>query len=196
MAKIGFNSGGVHLTCVGPRGRSKYTPAYAKWTDMMARCYLPSLQARNPTYRGCTVEAEWHDFQVFAEWFYSQDQYADNLQLDKDILTENNKVYGAETCCLVPQRINLLTVRKGAKTRGPLPVGVSLQTSGGNYMAKYRREGVQTYLGTFKTKEEAFDKYKQAKEAYIKFLVEGEYSQILPVKIRNALLNYKVLITD
>lgn len=191
---VGYNSGGKHKTAIGARAVSRAPKVYKVWQDMLERCYSAKYQERVVAYRGCTVDPRWHDYQVFAEWYTTQDHYAEKLQLDKDILFEGNRVYGPDTCCLVPQRINSLTTRKNSSVRGDLPVGVSRQPVGGNYMAKFRREGKQVYLGTFKTPEEAFYAYKAAKEAYI-IEVVAQYPD-LPEKVKEALLAYRVLITD
>ena len=53
----------------------------------------------------------------------------------------------------------------------------------------------QLHLGFFKTVEDAFCAYKSAKEAYIKELAQ-KYITRIDVRAYNALMNYKVEITD
>ena len=45
------------------------TEHYKSWSRMMARCYSEATQDRQPTYKGCSVDPIWHNFQNFAEWF-------------------------------------------------------------------------------------------------------------------------------
>jgi len=66
---------------------------------MLERCHSPQMLKKNPTYIGCSVCSEWHDFQVFCEWFY--DNYIEGYHLDKDIKVDNNKIYSPETCLFV-----------------------------------------------------------------------------------------------
>ena len=51
------------------RVKGKDTKAYTTWRNMLERCYCPKYKERHPTYKGCTVAKEWHNFQEFAEWY-------------------------------------------------------------------------------------------------------------------------------
>ena len=66
---------------------------------MIERCYDEKFQIRNPTYIGCTVCDEWHNFQNFAIWMSNQDH--EGKQLDKDINSKSDKRYGPDTCLFV-----------------------------------------------------------------------------------------------
>lgn len=82
-----------------PSINSKLTKIYKTWKSMLQRCYDKKCQARQPTYLGCSVVYEWHNFQNFAEWMSKQDY--EGKQLDKDIKVKGNKVYGPDTCMFV-----------------------------------------------------------------------------------------------
>ena len=56
-------------------------------------------------------------------------------------------------------------------------------------------KGKPEHLGCFKTEIEAFNAYKQAKEAFVKELANKWKSQIDP-RAYNALMNYEVNIDD
>jgi hypothetical protein len=65
------------------------------------------------TYQDVFVCEEWHNFQVFAKWFY-ENYYkilGEIMNLDKDIIKKGNKIYGPEYCAFVPQTINKLLVK-------------------------------------------------------------------------------------
>lgn len=82
--------------------------AYQKWRNMLVRCYDDSYQEKNPSYKGCSVRADWHDFQNFAQWF--EDNYpknGDRYELDKDIKIKGNRVYGPDTCMFVTKQENV-----------------------------------------------------------------------------------------
>lgn len=91
--------------------RSKSSDAYQKWKNMLERCYSELYQKKRPTYIGCTVCDEWHNFQNFAEWYYKNK--TDGYDLDKDIKISGNKTYSPDTCLFVTKREN--TVHAHAK---------------------------------------------------------------------------------
>ena len=85
--------------------KGKETKVYTTWKNMLNRCYNPDYHKKYPTYIGCTVTKDWHNFQVFAEWF--DEHYIEGYHLDKDIKDSGNKVYGPETCIFVTQSDNI-----------------------------------------------------------------------------------------
>ena len=90
---VGCLGEGPHRSMVSYRA----TKPYVHWLAMMHRCYLPAAQARKPSYVGCVVAPEWHNFQNFAQWFETTYPGGD-YQLDKDTLVAGNRVYGPTTC--------------------------------------------------------------------------------------------------
>ena len=198
LYNIGYIGEGSYNTKFG----SKHTIQYDCWKNMMNRCYDEKSLKNNPTYKDCKVCEEWHNFQNFAKWF-DENYYEINSQtmhLDKDILQKGNKIYSPETCVFVPQRINKLFTKSNA-TRGDLPIGViyrkdknknTFQSQCSIYdKDKYKPK----HLGYYNTPEEAFYKYKEFKENYIKEVAE-EYKDVIPVKLYEAMINYVVEITD
>lgn len=173
----------------------KPTKCYKTWINMLKRCYDSKFQEKHPTYKGCTVCPEWHNFQVFAEWYYSHVYEVGNerMSLDKDILKKGNKVYSPDTCVFVPQFINTLFT-KSNKTRGKYPLGVT--KNGNNFQAQLNKgNGKHIYLGTYTTANEAFQAYKMAKEKYIKEVAE-EYKLLIPHELYQAMVAYEVDIND
>lgn len=161
---------------------------------MLHRCYYKKELERHPTYRGCTVCDEWLRLSGFVPFWEAN--YRPKYELEKDILVKGNKVYGPDTCCFVPRRINILfTNRK--RFRGELPVGVSVSENGLKYKAAYDRNGKSTLIGQFDTPEHAFLAYKKAKEEYIKEVAQEYYnSGKIDKKVYEALLRYQIEITD
>jgi hypothetical protein len=87
--------------------KKSHALAYEKWKDMLYRCYSKEYHSRQPTYKDCSVHADWHNFQNFAEWFYKN--YPNDgakYQLDKDIKKEGNRVYSSDTCMFVTHKDN------------------------------------------------------------------------------------------
>ena len=144
----------------------KHTPEYSAWTNMMKRCYSDKYQRRNPTYIGCTVCDEWHNFQNFAEWYTKQKNYNTGCDLDKDLLVKNNKIYSPQTCSLVPKAINYLLLKKTSNTNN-LPCGVHL-CENGSFKATMNQRGISKHIGVFKNTIDASTAYQKEKKNYIK----------------------------
>jgi hypothetical protein len=184
------------LCGIGYMGIGKFNSDYvyySVWHHMMQRCYDKITQLNQPTYIGCSVDPIWHNFQNFCEWCEDPiNGYIEGFDLEKDILLKGNKVYGPETCCLVPNEINILFIKKDLK-RGNLPIGVSL--SGKKFKTQLSINGIVKYLGTFNTIQEAFGCYKFNKEKLIKQKTDIHKHHITE-KVYQALYNYQVEITD
>lgn len=178
----------------------KITDEYRIYYDMLRRCYDPKYHERKPTYKGCTVEEYLLNFQNMGEWI-DENYYevpGEQMCLDKDILYKGNKVYSRDTCIFVPERINLLFIKHN-KARGKNPIGVSDLPSG-NYQALCSNGyGKLICLGTYSTKEETFQVYKQYKENLIKETIdsyEGKIPEPHYSRLKTAMYNYKVEIDD
>lgn len=71
VAGVGYLGVGSHKAYINSRVPSM---AYSVWNGMLNRCYNEVNQLSHPTYIGCTVCDEWHNFQIFAEWYYGNHQ--------------------------------------------------------------------------------------------------------------------------
>ena len=193
---------------VGYLGEGKYkmsnngktTDEYIIWHGMLKRCYDPKLHKKESTYKGCTVEEYLLNFQHMGEWI-NRNYYeipGEKMCLDKDILCKGNKIYSRETCVFVPQRINLLFTKRD-NDRGNSPIGTTPNSSG-NYVAQCcDGNGKKIPLGTYSTKEEAFQVYKQYKEKVIKETIDsykGKIPEPFYSRLREAMYNYEVEIDD
>lgn len=156
---IGYKGEGNYLLSF----KGKNTLCYTLWNNLLRRCYSEKSFIKHPSYIGCSVHPDWHNFQVFAEWFY--ENYKEDFDLDKDILVKGNKIYSPETCCFVPQEINILFTNCKS-SRGELPIGVIKHYN--RFQARVNINHQTICLGTFKTPEKAFQVYKKAKEKEIK----------------------------
>lgn len=169
--------------------------SYVHWIGMIKRVDSDSFKIRRPTYAGCTVSEDFRDFNFFHKWCLSQVGYGlSGYELDKDILTKGNKRYSDGTCCFVPREINTQFV-KANKNRGEFPIGVHFVESKRKYCTQVKRKRFGRYLSYSNSVEEAFLKYKNVKEDYIKYLADV-YKDSLDKKVYNALYAYEVEITD
>lgn len=159
---------------------------YKVWSAMLQRCYDKKTQEKRPTYKDCIVCDEWHNFQNFAEWYTSQEDYGKGYHLDKDLLVDKNKVYSPNTCVLTPIEINsLLTDRE--ILRGSFPIGVSFHKRIKKFSASVRTNGNATHLGYFETMEDAATAYQAAKKTNIKRMAL-EWQNRIDEKLFNALM--------
>ena len=182
------------------RENGKHTDEYNIWHEMLRRCYDPKFHEKHSTYKDCTVEDYLLNFQHMGKWL--EDNYyevpGEKMCLDKDILCKGNKIYSRDTCIFVPERINLLFTKRD-NSRGNSPIGATPNSSG-NYQVRCHDEyGKSIYLGTYNTKEKAFQVYKQYKEKVIKKVIDS-YKEKIPEpfysKLKTAMYNYKVEIDD
>ena len=193
---------------VGYLGEGKYkvsengrlTDEYIIWHSMLTRCYDPKYHEKYSTYKGCTVEDYLLNFQHMGKWL-DENYYeipGEQMCLDKDILCKGNKIYSRETCIFVPKRINNLFTKRD-NTRGNSPIGTTPNSSG-NYVAQCcDGNGKKIPLGTYSTKEEAFQVYKQYKEKVIKETIDSYKSKIPEPyysRLKTAMYDYRVEIDD
>lgn len=171
-------------------GKWKITNCYKTWNNMMKRCYNEKWLGNHPTYKGCSVCTEWHDYDIFYEWF--QLHYREGFQLDKDILCQDNKAYGPSTCVFVPNYINQLLVKRD-NDRGQYQLGVSFHKQNMNYIAHLNINGKSTHLGSFSDPMSAHKAYCEAKYTYIKEVaLEALKIGDIDNRTYTALLNYKI----
>ena len=196
-----FKSGGIknpydrNICGVGYMGVGKYhckysngvhTMEYQNWIAMIRRCYDEKRKDTYSSYYGtCEVCSEWHNFQVFGQW-YEQNFYqvgTERMHIDKDILIHGNKIYSPETCIIVPQRINMMFMNKPNKYN--LPSGIA-PIANGRYNASYRGKSIGNY-DTLELAVKAHDTEK--KNALIE--LANEYKYKIPNKLYEALINWQ-----
>lgn len=133
-------------------------PFYARWADMIKRCYSEKHIKVNPTYTCCYTVPEWHYFMTFRSWMMQQEW--EGNELDKDLLVPNNKEYGPDTCIFISHAINTFLIEK-TRGKGDLPTGVCYHKGAEKYMAYGTKHGKgQKYLGLYLTQDEAHRVYK------------------------------------
>lgn len=177
------------------RVNGKLTKEYSLWQSMLRRCYDESFHKTMPTYKTCSVSEDFKFYPIFKEWCRKQVSF--NLKgftLDKDLLVKGNREYSAETCCFLPEEINLVLVKCDG-IRGDYPIGVSFDVRQNAFSSSVSVGSRKKHLGYFETSYEAFVAYKDAKERLLKELAE-EYKEVIDVRAYKALLDYKVELDD
>lgn len=179
------------------KGADKYARQYEVWSSMMKRCYNENCK-RHTWYEDCIVAEEWHCFANFLKWYnehyYELPDGMGYLDLDKDMKSHNNKVYGPDTCLLIPAAINRRIYHR-ITSSSDLPLGVTYDKKTGKYKARGRIDKKDVYFGKYDTIEEAFQRVKLEKENEICKAAEL-YKPYMPQEVYDAVINYKVEITD
>lgn len=179
---VGYHGVGPHKSKAGssPKGFASL-PAYSSWTNMLSRCYDKNYRDKH-LYENCSVSAEWHCFQTFADWYYDKAKIATwegRKCLDKDILGDGT-LYSQSTCCIVPAAINrVIAVNYG----GVYLPGV-LRSTNGLYgvIPEYDNSKPR-----FKTEMEAHELFVKNKIKKIQTLAE-EYRAQLENKVFETLM--------
>ena len=95
----------------------------------------------------------------------------------------------------IPSDINLVLTKRTA-LRGKYLVGVCWHKTNKAFVATVRKnKGKREWLGCFNTELEAFNAYKQAKEAFIKEQA-NKWKGKIDLRAYEALMNYTVNIDD
>lgn len=190
--------------CTGNKYHSIYTTkAYKVWHGILQRCFDAKLQVRQPTYADCTIDDIWLVFENFYDWVMSQSNYDNWLHenrwmVDKDILVKHNKKYGPDTCCLVPEYINVLFTKR-QNDRGVCPIGVYYDKRSHRYKAQCSNplSGKREGIGVFDNPTDAFLAYKSYKENLVKEIASIEYDRgNISYACYCAMMSYTVDISD
>jgi len=137
------------------------TKKYKTWNGMLERCYSSDFHIKYPTYKDVTVCEDWHNFQVFGDWYDNQYK-EDGWQLDKDLLSGDKKVYSPDTCVFIPRELNSFLARQD---RGNRDYPVGMYRVGSRYSSQINclLSGRHLHLGTFGTIEEADLAYRNSR---------------------------------
>lgn len=180
----------------------KNTKEYEAWKQMLRRCFSEREKKRNSAYIEADCCKEWLNYENFYEWLHKQPNFnkwynGSRWALEKDIIVKKNKLYSPEFCCLVPQNVNCLFLKREAE-RGKYPIGVQYKNDVG-FIATCRNPFLDKAvdLGHYPTSEKAFQAYKIYKESIIKQVAEVEYKTgNITKKCYRAMMDYEVEITD
>lgn len=147
------------ITECGKRKQLWICPFYSKWQGMLERCYSAKLQTRYPSYIGCTVCEQWLLFSNFKAWMETQDW--ENKELDKDLLSKNNKVYSPESCVFITHAINSFILDKRSNA-GLYPIGVHYDARDRKFVTQIRNP-----FSKKREKSSGFDSPEVAHKAWL-----------------------------
>lgn len=180
---------------------NKQTKEYLAWKNILSRCYDSKVKEKLPTYKNAICCKEWLYYPNFHEWLYSQENFnkwknGSKWAVDKDILHKGNKVYSPENCCLVPENVNNMFVKRD-NDRGDLPIGVCKVEDYFVVQCHNPFTNKQEFLGCRNNIDDAFHLYKTHKENLIKQIAKIEYSKdTITKECYEAMLKYEVALDD
>lgn len=188
---IGYVGIGKHV----PLSSGVHTLEYSTWKGLYNRAYSEKFLIKKPTYRGCSVDSQWECFQDFGDWAGSAVGWGNTMwNIDKDLLFKGNKVYGPDTCVMLPHDLNMLIVSR-IGGRGEYPIGVYWDKERSRYKGQYREFNGTGKSQRFDDVEEAFIYYKTNKERVIKEAAEI-YKDKIDTRAYQALLSWEISIDD
>ena len=156
----------------------------------MMRTYAAGVAL--PTYAGARVCEEWHTYQVFAEWYYSQPGYSLGYEVDKDILVPGNKEYSPKACGLVPKWLNKFFAFQYSTNSSGFP-GVSVDSKGRLWLARVQCSALKENLSkTAESFESACRLYCEMKESQASRAAEQIANSPVAEKYVEALRHFKV----
>ncbi len=109
-----FSKSVLNVACIGEPDRSKpyYKPCHQLWNNMIARCYSDDDRRKGYKWKGVEVCDRWLVFANFLEdielipdfdkWLVGDPK----MNLDKDLIKPNSKVYSPSTCTFVEESLN------------------------------------------------------------------------------------------
>lgn len=183
-----------HVRGVGFIGEGKYNcrkgreylPEYEIWNGILKRCYNVKFQEKHPTYIGCSVCPEWHNFQNFAEWLNNQPNYGKNYELDKDFIKIGNKIYCPEYCRLIPQELNSIFTGSGRSLKGVHWCNTKNKYIVQCHIGEKTNKGApkQSYFGAYDSVDVAREVYKKVKTEKV-LGVLSKYNDVDPKIVDN-----------
>ena len=160
------------------------SPAYIRWVDMIQRCYNRKIHKYKPYYKDKSVCEEWLNFSNFRIWYNEHIIEGAKVDLDKDILCQNNKVYSPETCVFVEHYINTVFENRGTKEK-------IVKNKDNKYDVSMIVLNKNISFGTFDTEKEAVQGFITGKKDYILKLAESCKGKVQDC-LYNAMVKWKV----
>lgn len=187
LARIVYGVGFIGNEKLSISGGTNKKRAYTAWRNMLKRCYCDKFQEERPTYIGCTVCEEWHDFQNFARWFnenYPNDGVV--YHLDKDLKFINNKEYSPDSCVFVPSAVNTFVTDRKA-SRGSYMIGVFFIEKSKKFQSNCRNPIAkkQEILGYFNTELDAHMAWRNKKYEHAINLANQQEREEVKISLLN-----------
>lgn len=184
-----FGVGYIGIGNYASRAGGSILQEYRAWSGMLSRCYYAKDAHRASgvgPYDNVNIDEHWLNFQNFAAWYNPRRNTLNSggiirPALDKEILAvkDTPKLYGPDTCCVVPSEIN------GALIDIDHEQGCILKCGLGYFVKQKNRKATKH----FETIEEAMFARKALKQEQLMGLAE-KYNHVLEPKVYDRLSNW------
>lgn len=170
---------------------------YQVWYSMIRRCYSDVYHEGKPSYVGVEVCEKWKRFSGFYEDVSSIPNFSEmlnlNWELDKDIFSNDGKIYSLDTCCFLPKDINTFFSGKVNKEYDTSkPKGVYFNSKLCKYVTSCKIDGKRSvHLGVFDNVSDARAAYVKAKKVNLNDLVL-KHKDLLNVKTFEKLMKTNI----
>lgn len=156
MEKTVCGVGHLGLGVFKPKDNKKI---YNIWKSILRRCTDTRRQeVKERNYKNVIIEENFLDFDKFCNWVLNFSNYKEGWHLDKDLLSGEYKKYSFDTCIFIPQFLNKFM--KGEYCNNSVGLkGVTFNKLNKKFVSQIRVNGRVVYLGNYKNKEEAHEKY-------------------------------------
>lgn len=148
----------------------KHIKSYKVWRSILQRCFNKKVHIIRPTYSNVRVCDEWLKFSNFKEWFdknypYDLEKKGFRLELDKDLLSGDEKIYSPETCVFLPHTVNNFLANKTSRNTSGYS-GVSWHKSIAKWEVRINKfnSNKTVALGCYDNINDARDRYLQARK--------------------------------
>ena len=171
---------------------------YPRWKHILFRLYDDTYKCKE-NYKDVKLNERWCCFEYFIEDFkyikgyYNYLKYKDEIQfhIDKDLFSEeNNKIYSLETCCLIPNYLNLFMANESKRNTSGY-TGVHWSISANKWLVRIGKYNSREHICVTDDIEEANEIYIKERYKYLIELLEKYYW--LDKEIKEKLLDkYKI----
>lgn len=167
---------------------------YDEWLRILKYCHDTAFQQKNPIFVGCEVDERWRTYSDFSRWwtcyhplpFAGDPTEAEQKEpiryvVDKDLLFDGNKLYGPDTCCLLPREMSYFF------TDGKVNADqecVRFDKNKQAFVAVVRVRGKQRFVRSFDNRKDALGAWEYAKGLLAKKLLAKHRSD-LPESVAN-----------
>lgn len=179
---VGINDALYQVTQKTENSKTVLCPYYAKWISMIRRVYSEEFKLNQPAYADCTIHPDWLRFSNFRSWMEIREWQG--LELDKDLKNPGNKEYSKDNCLFVSEQVNTFFTSGRNKTSG-LPPGVQLRNNKYEVTVSVGKSK-KIWVGTYRSIGEALEKYLEAKEKSMYFMLNTEQNQ----EVKEAVVRY------
>lgn len=157
---------------------------YVLWHSILRRSYSEVYHKSKPSYKDVRVSEDWKRLSNFMKDIEKLPNFdmalSNNWEIDKDVLSNGEKVYSKETCCFLPREINILFTRESTKG---LKTGVSYNKRLCKFVASINIGKGSGHIGVYKTEKSAHTAYCKEKQKHLDSLIL-KYGDKLPENVK------------